>query len=256
MKVLLLGGRGPLVEAARHHPAVEPVTLEHEAVAAVVDLGSLTPAAQAEATRYPLAGTRLPLVVISAIGVDTATTNPYLAEMARAERLALDGRERWWVLRCAPLGEDLVPAARQLHQFGAVYAGYGTTEVPWLAATDVLEMLATLLREGQDRWGHAYELTGAEAATAPHMVEQIAQHLGRPGVEYHELAPESLVASLVELAGFDPGVAVRIPPMQDAWAATGREGAASPTVERALGRPPRPLAAQVTDIVSALTAPA
>ncbi|WP_046468713.1 Rossmann-fold NAD(P)-binding domain-containing protein [Allosalinactinospora lopnorensis] len=248
----MIGGRPTLPPALHEAPGVSVVHDPAEADAALVDVGSLTPAAHGEACRYPLAP-RLPLIVISALGVDKAgTDDPYLAEVSRAETAAVEGRDDWCVLRRAPLDLDLVQVARQITEFSTVYGCFGDNPVPWLAFEDVLDVIREAVAAPDRRRGRAYQLTGAEPVRVGDLVGMLADSLDRKA-EYHPLDPAHLVEALSATVGWSLDTALRVPHHQH-WAGTAHP--LSPTVERALGRPPRPVSTCVARAAAAVATPA
>ncbi|MFI9821085.1 hypothetical protein ACIHFC_11525 [Streptomyces sp. NPDC052013] len=178
LRLLFIGGRPALRTALAASPRTELVTDPAEADCALVDVASLTPAAHAEACRYPFAPS-LPLVIMSAVGADRlADTNPYLAEVARAERAAAQARADHCVLRCAPMDVDLVQIARQIADFATVYGCFTDGPVPWLALDDLVDVAALLAFDPVRRGGRVYELTGHEIAPVTTVVDRLADAAG------------------------------------------------------------------------------
>ncbi|MEU8918243.1 hypothetical protein [Streptomyces nigrescens] len=223
-----------------------------EANCALADVASLTPTAHAEACRYPLAPS-LPLIITSALGADTAAdSNPYLAEVARAESTAAQAHPDHCVLRCAPMDVDLAQVARQIKDFSTVYGCFSGGRVPWLAVEDLLDIAAVLATEPARRAGRVYEITGHESVTVATAVDRLASVLGSRA-DYHVLEPAQLVDALCVSVGWSLDVALRVPHHQQ-W--IGTEHPTSPLVERALGRPPRLLETCIAHAAASVAGPA
>ncbi len=251
LRLLFIGGRPALRTALAAWPGTELVSDAAEADCALVDVASLTPTAHAEACHYPYAPS-LPLIVVSAIGADRcADTNPYLAEVARAENTAARARADHCILRCAPMDVDLVQIARQIADFSTVYGCFTGGPVPWLALGDLVDVTARLVSDPARRGGRAYELTGHDTAPVTTVVDQLAGALD-VRAEYHPLEPAQLVGALCNSVGWSLDMALRVPGHQQ-W--TGAGHPTSPLVEKALHHTPRPLDACLAYAAAVVTGP-
>ncbi|MGA5559834.1 hypothetical protein ACPCUV_01380 [Streptomyces platensis] len=251
LRLLFIGGRPALRRALEATSRAVLVNDPAEATCALVDVASLTPTAHAAACHYPLAPS-LPLIIISALGADTAAhTNAYLAEVARAEHTAAQAHTDHCVLRCAPMDVDLAQVARQIEDFSTVYGCFSGGRVPWLAVEDLIDVAATVAAEPERRAGRVYEITGHESATVATAVGLLASAMDSRA-DYHVLEPAQLVDALCVSVGWSLDMALRVPHQQE-W--IGTEQPTSPLVERALGRPPRPLEACVAHAAASAAGP-
>lgn len=248
VKIFFGGGRPSLRRALEDLSTVELTVEPLEADCLLVDLASLTPAQHAECLRYPLIPD-LPLIVISAQGVDGAIDdNPYLEEVARGEALALSTRPDCCVLRCSPMDADLDQVIHQVLSYSAAYGCFGPSPVAWLTVADLADLIRKLTDVPTLRDGRIYEVAGQEGVSLPDLVNQLTERL-KVRAEYYELTPGQVVSALCSSVGWDLDTALRVPHHQQ-WVGSPKQ--TSGIVERALGRPPRPL--DLTRLIAASTA--
>ncbi len=89
-----------------------------------------------------------------------------------------------------------VLGARSIRERGVLALPFGDGHTSPIAATDVAHVVATLLREPEDRIGHVYELTGPRVLDVAGLAEAYGRALGRP-ISGEDLAADDLQPGLM-----------------------------------------------------------
>lgn len=135
-----------------------------------------------------------------------------------------------------------VLGATSVRERGVLALPFGDGHTSPIAAADVAHVVATILREPQDRVGHVYELTGPQVLDIAGLAAQYGEALGRP-ISGEDLASDDLQAELVGF-GLPEHVAQHISTMAKLHRED-RYNRATADVERIIGRPAQTVAEYV-----------
>lgn len=179
------------------------------------------------------------VVLLSSQGVATRRHPSELEDAVRASGLA------WTLLRPSGFHSNALAWAPGVQAQRVVHAPFGRVALPTVDPTDIAEVAARLLREG-DHSGATYELTGPQPVTPRQQVGAIADALGEP-VRFVEQTPEQARAELLRFMP-EPVVTATLGILGTPVPAEQR---VSPDVERVLGRPARTFAGWAAENVAA-----
>ncbi|KKK07722.1 SDR family oxidoreductase [Micromonospora sp. HK10] len=179
------------------------------------------------------------VVLLSSQGVATRRHPSELEDAVRASGLA------WTLLRPSGFHSNALAWAPGVRAQRVVHAPFGRVALPTVDPTDIAEVAARLLREG-DHSGATYELTGPQPVTPRQQVGAIADALGEP-VRFVEQSPEQARAELLRFMP-EPVVTATLGILGTPVPAEQR---VSPDVERVLGRPARTFAGWAAENVAA-----
>jgi hypothetical protein len=128
----------------------------------------------------------------------------------------------------------------QIQMAGVVFGISGTSRIGFVAASDIMRVLATILDEGGHE-GQEYVCTGPEAIDMPTVVAQLSEAIGRT-VDYIDLDEDELTKLMVQFGRQDPGVIERlIMSHLRAWR-DGRADVVTTTVAELTGQEPMSVA--------------
>jgi uncharacterized protein YbjT (DUF2867 family) len=135
-----------------------------------------------------------------------------------------------------------VLGAASVRDRGVLALPFGDGHTSPIAAADVAQVVATLLREPEGRVGHVYELTGPEVLDIAGLARQYGEALSRP-ISGEDLPSDDLQADLIGF-GLPDHVAQHISTMAQLHRED-RYNRATDDVERIVGRPAQTVAAYV-----------
>ncbi|MDT5194980.1 MAG: hypothetical protein QOH20_1734 [Mycobacterium sp.] len=127
-----------------------------------------------------------------------------------------------------------VLGARSVRERGVLALPFGDGHTSPIAAADVAHVVATILREPEDRIGHVYELTGPRVLDIAGLAEEYGRALGR-AISAEDLRSDGLQARLIDF-GLPDHVAQHISTMAQLHRED-RYNRATGDVERVTGRP-------------------
>jgi hypothetical protein len=128
----------------------------------------------------------------------------------------------------------------QIQMAGVVFGISGTSRIGFVAASDIMRVLATIIDEGGHE-GQEYVCTGPEAIDMPTVVAQLSEAIGRT-VDYIDLDEDELTKLMVQFGRQDPGVIERlIMSHLRAWR-DGRADVVTTTVAELTGQEPMSVA--------------
>lgn len=176
-----------------------------------------------------------PVVLLSCQGVEQPTSE-FLTVMAEREGQARNVIPEATVVRMAPLVEDLAVYEPSFLKGAPIYHSYPGGRAAWITASDLGAFL-TVLQVHPDRQGRAYQLNGAEEASAQEIVTHWGELRSGSAPEMVHVPVEILTGHLETLMG--AAQAAMIAGHQGWCGDRAALADRTDTLERALGRTPR-----------------
>lgn len=187
------------------------------------------------------------VVLLAASGVDGSGGGRFLDEHRRAVQHLRDSGLTGTVLAPGTFMQNLLSQAGSVQEHGVLAVPAGDAAISHVDVRDVAAVAAHVLTsDGHD--GATYTVTGPEALTYAEVAAQLSEVLGRE-VSYVDAPPQDARAAMVG-AGLPAWLADGLLELNEAHRA-GHSAAVTDEVEKATGRPARPLRQFLTEHAAA-----
>jgi uncharacterized protein YbjT (DUF2867 family) len=172
------------------------------------------------------------VVLLSSQGARTRPQSPSHSGLRQVEEAVQNSGLESTILRAGGFASNAFGWAQMVRSQRMVAAPFGDVALPVVDPADIAAVAAAALLDARHD-GHAYELTGPEAASPRQQAEAIGDAVGAP-VRFHELSREEAREMFLQ---FMPA-AVADGTLDILGRPSAEEQQVSPDVERVLGRAP------------------
>lgn len=181
------------------------------------------------------------VVRYSALGANPEASSVLARQHGLADRAVADSGMDWTILQPTFYQDNFLNfQGEAIRRTDAFYGASGEGRSAYVASADLADVAAQILREPAAHASQRYVLTGPEALTDTEVADRLSKAIDHT-VRYVDVGDESVGQSLRDQGAapwFADSMVVLEQVKRNGWAAE-----VSPTVEKILGRPARPIEA-------------